>query len=239
VGPRTIPRSCWRRRTLDTAEQWVKQESAGRLIRPPRLQKDYESLSHAAAWRRHRQARQQPAEVSSGPRVREVETGRRGPPGEARRRGRTPPPSSSARQAGQVEYQSPRSAGGARRRKHPEGDEAARDAGRWSDVTIKVNLLVHQHQQKRLETVEKRLAIWRPPRPRPKRRTTPRSRLPTPRGALVPNWKQMQLSLARSRRTGTPNLQGPRGRDPGSPDQVRAGNEAAADDERARVGISP
>ena len=33
--------------------------------------------------------------------------------------------------------------------------EAARDAGHWADVAIKIALLTHQHQQQRLETVEK------------------------------------------------------------------------------------
>jgi len=88
---------------------------ADALIALHRLQKDYESLQYTQQHAEDIGKLVSTCEVSlRGLESREVETGRRGPPGEARRpAGRTPPPSSSSFvKAGQSSTVGPRTSAG-------------------------------------------------------------------------------------------------------------------------------
>ncbi|HVR83200.1 MAG TPA: serine/threonine-protein kinase, partial [Planctomycetota bacterium] len=74
--------------------------------------------------------------------------------------------------------------------------EAARDAGRWSDVGIKIALLTRQHQQQPLETVEKRLSDLLPLAIRAKEENETAKLIADAHAAVqAASWKQVQQQL--------------------------------------------
>ena len=226
---------------LSTAEQWVKQEKwRDALIALHRLQKDYESLQYTQQHAEDIGKLVSTCEVSlrglESAKSKQVDEGR-----QAKHDARWADAAAVFQQlvkAGQVEYQSDLDQ--CRRELDAENTlreiEAARDAGRWSDVTIKVNLLVHQHQQKRLETVEKRLGDLATAATKAKEENdTAKSIADAHAAALVPNWKQMQLSLVQvetHRDTDTYKAREAEIRDLRT--KYAQANEAAADDEASK-----
>jgi hypothetical protein len=227
---------------LSTAEQWVQQEKwHDALASLQRLNKEYESL----------QFTQQHAEEigklisTCDVHLRGLESAKSKLVDDARlalHEGRWEEAVSCFQQlvkAGQVEYQPELDRG--RRELDAQSTvkeiEAARDAGRWSDVGIKIALLTRQHQQQRLETVEKRLSDLVPLAGRA-REENDTARLIADAHAAVQAaaWKQVQQQLVQ--------LETHRDSDTYKAKEVEIkdirtryaqANEAAADDEATRA----
>ena len=161
-GPKDDPKKVLAASTLlSTAEQWIKQEKwRDALVSLHKLNKDYETLQyteqHAAEIGKLISTCEVNLRGLESAKSKLVEDAR-----QARHDGRWPEAVAGFQQlvkSGQIEYQSDLDS--CRREIEALNTmkeiEAARDAGRWADVSIKVSLLSRQHQQQRLESVDRR-----------------------------------------------------------------------------------
>ena len=115
--------------------------------------------------------------------------------------------------------------------------EAAREAGRWPDVSIKIALLTRQHQQQRLESVEKRFSDLVPLASKAKEENdTAKLVADAHAGVQAASWKQVQQQLVlleTHRDTDTYKAKEAEIKDLRT--RYAQANEAAADDEATRA----
>ncbi|MBV8879001.1 MAG: hypothetical protein JO332_03450, partial [Planctomycetaceae bacterium] len=186
---------------LSTAEQWIKQEKWRDALQSlQRLNKEFETLKytqeHAAEIGKLISTCEVNLHGLETAKSKLVDDAR-----SARHEGRWPDAAAAFQQLvknGQTEYQS--DLDHCRREIEAQNTikeiEAARDAGRWPDVGIKVSLLIRQHQQQRLETVEKRVADLVPLINKSKEENDTAKLIAEAHAAVqAGNWKQVQQQL--------------------------------------------